>query len=351
MPLFVHKRQSPSGGLLFGGVDQGALSTFFTSSTAHCSLDSRVRENVSVEIGPEFLSWSPIFTASRLPKSMNLLSSCIIFNLLCFCRPLRSGHEAGYLRPSDDSQISWRAHTRVSHAPCGEAWAPNTCASGSALSRMTKGLFGSFQLCWPPHAAARRTPVAKGEEGRHLMLPMLFVSLHMETQERNTVTKGREGKPPPKERRSVGVVLHVFLLWKKPKQENTPHQGRGGRKVAASPREREREKVSHVFLQKFGKDNKSEDQHPRREGRALSKGKERPCPSNSVYCSFAEIKRMKPPPPTGKVASRLPQERRSLVLITSILSLLCAQEKRTPLSKGERTDSKSRKRRCLVFTI
>ena len=156
MPLFVHKRQSPSGGLLFGGVDQGALSTFFTSSTAHCSLDSRVRENVSVEIGPEFLSWSPIFTASRLPKSMNLLSSCIIFNLLCFCRPLRSGHEAGYLRPSDDSQISWRAHTRVSHAPCGEAWAPNTCASGSALSRMTQGSVWVFPVVLA--AARRRTP-------------------------------------------------------------------------------------------------------------------------------------------------------------------------------------------------
>ena len=91
-----------------------------------------------------------LITSSRMSTSVNLLGT---FNLLRSCSPSKIVSTSLY------PPVCWcannlRAHTKCSHAAGEGACARNTFASlRTALSCVTKTLFGSNQLYWPPHAA------------------------------------------------------------------------------------------------------------------------------------------------------------------------------------------------------
>ena len=119
-----------------GGADS-AKHTFFTSSKCqffHFMAD-RFSTIFFVELGldcggppPSYFSRSPIFTASWLSALMNLLSSSVIFDLLCSWKPSTS------TCTGLSSSNCWiakreRAQTRFSRAPYGGAWTRNTFAS------------------------------------------------------------------------------------------------------------------------------------------------------------------------------------------------------------------------------
>ena len=131
VPVLVHQRWSPSTALHIGGTSFCSWHCHFF----HSFTDTSLLLGPTTLIGTGCFCKSPILTASCLSTLLNLLSSCITFNLLCSCRRPR-----GHLRPSDDSQISLRVHTRFSHALCGGARARKTFASlGSALSCVNNG--------------------------------------------------------------------------------------------------------------------------------------------------------------------------------------------------------------------